>query len=79
MEYPFFFFFQMKCHCNVFIGRCSLYGLWGNATLGGKTLQLRALDWDVDGGLQDYPVITIYHPTTSKLGHPFANVAWAGM
>jgi len=42
-------------------------------------LQLRALDWDVDGGLQDYPVITIYHPTTSKLGHPFANVAWAGM
>ncbi len=63
---------------NVIIGRCSLYGLWGNATLGGKTLQLRALDWDVDGGLQDYPVITIYHPTTSKLGHPFANVAWAG-
>ncbi|CAF0778657.1 unnamed protein product [Adineta steineri] len=59
-------------------GRCSLYGLWGNATLGGKTLQLRALDWDVDGGLQDYPVITIYHPLTSKLGHPFANVAWAG-
>ncbi|CAF1996258.1 unnamed protein product [Rotaria magnacalcarata] len=59
-------------------GRCSLYGLWGNATLGGKTLQLRALDWDVDAGLQDYPVVTIYHPGTSKLGHPFANVAWAG-
>ena len=59
-------------------GRCSLYGLWGNATLGGKTLQLRALDWDVDGGLQDYPVVTIYHPRTSKLGHAFTNVAWAG-
>ncbi|CAF1607958.1 unnamed protein product [Rotaria sp. Silwood1] len=59
-------------------GRCSLYGLWGNATLGGKTLQLRALDWDVDAGLQDYPVVTIYHPRTSKLGHTFANVAWAG-
>jgi len=41
-------------------------------------LQLRALDWDTDGGLQDYPVITIYHTLTSKLGHPFANVAWAG-
>ncbi len=55
-----------------------MYGLWGNATLGGKTLQLRALDWDTDGGLQDYPVIAIYHPRTSKLGHPFANVGWAG-
>ncbi len=55
-----------------------MYGLWGNATLGGKTLQLRALDWDTDGGLQDYPVIAIYHPRTSKLGHPFANIAWAG-
>jgi exportin-7 len=41
-------------------------------------LQLRALDWDTDGGLQDFPVITIYHPRTSKLGHAFANVAWAG-
>jgi hypothetical protein len=61
------------------LGRCSLYGLWGKATLGGKTLQLRALDWDTDGGLQDDPVITIYHPATAKLGHAFANVAWAGM
>ncbi len=41
-------------------------------------MQLRALDWDTDGGLQDYPVITIYHPRTTKLGHSFANVAWAG-
>jgi exportin-7 len=62
----------------LFVGQCSFYGLWGKATLGGKTLQLRALDWDVDSGLQDYPVITIYHPRTTKLGHAFANVAWAG-
>ncbi|CAF0846202.1 unnamed protein product [Adineta steineri] len=59
-------------------GRCSLFGLWGNATMGGKTLQLRALDWDTKGGLQDFPVITIYHPRSEKLGHAFANVAWAG-
>ncbi|CAF2808927.1 unnamed protein product [Rotaria sp. Silwood2] len=59
-------------------GRCSLYGLWGNATFGSKTLQLRALDWDTQGGLQDFPVVTIYHPRSSKLGHAFANVAWAG-
>lgn len=30
-------------------GSCSMYGAWGNATAGGKTLQLRALDWDTDG------------------------------
>ncbi|CAF3751538.1 unnamed protein product [Rotaria sordida] len=56
-------------------GRCSLYGLWGNATLQSKTLQLRALDWDTQGGLQDFPVVTIYHPRSPKLGHAFANVA----
>lgn len=27
-------------------GDCSMIGAWGNATAGGKTLQLRALDWD---------------------------------
>jgi hypothetical protein len=62
----------------LFVGQCSFYGLWGKATLGGKTLQLRALDWDVDSGIQDNPVITIYHPRSTKLGHTFANVAWAG-
>lgn len=32
-------------------GSCSMYGAWGNATasIGGKLLQLRALDWDVEG------------------------------
>lgn len=68
----------MKRNFLIDLGRCSLYGLWGKATLGGKTLQLRALDWDTDGGLQDYPVVTIYHPQSEKLGHAFANVAWAG-
>lgn len=29
-------------------GACSMFGAWGAAT-GGGTLQLRALDWDVDG------------------------------
>lgn len=59
-------------------GGCSLYGAWGNATLNGNVLQLRALDWDTHAGLQDYPLVTIYHPLNSKLGYPFANVGWAG-
>ena len=29
-------------------GDCSLIGAWGSATKDGKTLQLRALDWDTD-------------------------------
>jgi isopenicillin-N N-acyltransferase-like protein len=60
-------------------GSCSFYGLFGSATLGGKTLQLRALDWDTGAGLQNHPTVTVYHPTTaSGLGVPFANVGWAG-
>jgi hypothetical protein len=57
---------------------CSYYGAWGKATLGGKTLQMRAFDWDMDAGLQNFPVITVYHPLSPKLGHTFTNVAWAG-
>ncbi|CAF1338626.1 unnamed protein product [Adineta steineri] len=57
---------------------CSYFGAWGKATLGGKTLQLRAFDWDMSADLQAYPVITIYHPRSSKLGHTFTNIAWAG-
>ncbi|CAF1459718.1 unnamed protein product [Rotaria sordida] len=59
-------------------GHCSLYGVWGKATLNGKTLQMRTFDWDIDAGLQDYPVITIYHPRSPTLGHTFTNIAWAG-
>eukprot|EP00038_Savillea_parva_P029587 m.72054 g.72054 ORF g.72054 m.72054 type:complete len:452 (-) comp8758_c0_seq1:77-1432(-) len=59
-------------------GSCSMYGAWGSATAStGKTLQLRALDWDVDGPFKDYPEIVIYHPNEGD-GHPFANIAWSG-
>mmetsp|Transcript_131156 Transcript_131156/g.184994 ORF Transcript_131156/g.184994 Transcript_131156/m.184994 type:complete len:443 (-) Transcript_131156:72-1400(-) len=59
-------------------GSCSMYGAWGSATAStGKLLQLRALDWDVDGPFKDYPEIVIYHPT-SEYGHAFANIAWSG-
>jgi hypothetical protein len=68
---------------NVFFsfysGHCSYYGAWGNATLGGKTLQMRAFDWDMDANIQEYPVITVYHPRSPKLGHTFTNIAWAGI
>lgn len=59
-------------------GRCSMFGAWGNATAFGKTIQLRALDWDDQGPLQDYATVVVYHPMNSTLGHAFANVGWAG-
>ncbi|CAF3637461.1 unnamed protein product [Rotaria sordida] len=45
-------------------GRCSLYGLWGNATLQSKTLQLRALDWDTQGGY----IATLTGMSSTRLG-----------
>jgi hypothetical protein len=59
-------------------GACSFYGLSKTATAGGKTLQLRALDWDTSAGLQNHPTITIYHPESEAMGYGFANVGWAG-
>lgn len=62
-------------------GRCSMFGAWGNATRsnGGKLLQLRALDWAVDGPFKNYPQITIYHSTDKATqGYSFANVGWSG-
>ena len=61
-------------------GSCSMYGAWNTATEKGKTLQLRALDWNVDGPFQDYPQVTVYHSNSpdSPNGQSFANVGWSG-
>jgi len=42
---------------------CSLMAAWGSATEGGKTYQFRNLDWNMDTGMQDFPVVAIYNPT----------------
>jgi len=63
---------------------CSMFGAWGQAikNTDGTLVQLRALDWNVDGPFQKYPVVTVYHPDSQTGaqpgGHAFANVAWAG-
>jgi hypothetical protein len=55
---------------------CSMLGAWGQATSSSSaTIQLRALDWDVGGPLQNAPTVVIYHPDS---GHTFANVGWSG-
>eukprot|EP00698_Gefionella_okellyi_P003886 TRINITY_DN135_c0_g1_i1.p1 TRINITY_DN135_c0_g1~~TRINITY_DN135_c0_g1_i1.p1 ORF type:complete len:449 (+),score=102.01 TRINITY_DN135_c0_g1_i1:33-1379(+) len=56
-------------------GACSMFGAAGSATPDGNLLQLRALDWDVDGPFKDYPQLTVYHPAGSNA---FINVGWTG-
>lgn len=58
-------------------GDCSMYGAWGAATAGGKTLAMRALDWDTDMPAVQYPTVFIYHPAEGD-GHAFANVGFVG-
>jgi len=61
-------------------GSCSMYGAWGaaTATLDGRLLQLRALDWSVDGPFKNTPQVTVYHSSDSEEGHTFANIGWSG-
>ena len=70
-----------------------MFGANKTATATGGLLQLRALDWDVDGTcsnflkvlstfmylgpFKNYPQITVYHPSEGN-GHDFANVGWTG-
>jgi len=56
---------------------CSLYAAWGKATAGGDLYQLRNLDWAMDTGLQDYPVVAIYNPADG--GNRHATIGFAGM
>lgn len=55
---------------------CSQYAAWGNATADGDLFQMRNLDWTMGLGVQDYPVVVIYHPND---GHKHAVVGFAGM
>ena len=72
--------YQMILRLNLFAevtkASCSFFGAWGPATVGGKTFQLRALDYDTVGPFKDYHVIQIYHPTDG--GHPFGMLGWPG-
>ena len=55
---------------------CGLYALWGAATVGGDLFQLRNLDWTMDAGVQEHPVVAIYHPDD---GYRHAVIGFAGM
>eukprot|EP00456_Euglypha_rotunda_P054509 TRINITY_DN4407_c0_g1_i22.p1 TRINITY_DN4407_c0_g1~~TRINITY_DN4407_c0_g1_i22.p1 ORF type:complete len:297 (+),score=47.79 TRINITY_DN4407_c0_g1_i22:115-1005(+) len=55
-----------------------MFGAWGAAIPSNYSLlQLRSLDWDMDGPFRDYPQLTVYHPNDGN-GHPFVNVGYSG-
>ena len=55
---------------------CSLMVSWGEATVGGETYQIRNLDWTLETGIQDFPVIAVYEPED---GYAHAVVGFAGV
>ncbi|MCP4640588.1 MAG: BACON domain-containing protein [bacterium] len=55
---------------------CSLFAAWGAATANGETIQMRNLDWTMDAGVQNWPIVAMYHPTD---GNMHAVVSFAGM
>ncbi|MGC8667539.1 MAG: C45 family autoproteolytic acyltransferase/hydrolase [Chthonomonadales bacterium] len=55
---------------------CSFFAAYGPATKGGELVQIRALDYTTDAGIQKYPALKIYMP---ERGVPFVNVGWAGI
>ena len=56
-------------------GHCSWFGAWDEATENGNTIQLRSLDWDVNGPFKNYPALTVYHPDD---GNDFVNIGFTG-
>jgi hypothetical protein len=55
--------YQLLLRLNMFPeitkASCSFFGAWGDATVDGSTIQLRALDYDTVGPFKDYPQVTI--------------------
>ena len=45
---------------------CGLFALWGAATVNGDLYQMRNLDWTMDAGIQEYPVVAVYNPADGK-------------
>lgn len=55
---------------------CTFFGAWGKATPNGHLIQIRALDYATEAGIQNYRAIQVYKP---KDKNPFVVVGWAGM
>jgi len=57
---------------------CTVLGAWGVATENNTLLHLRALDWDANAPISQYPSVIIYEPTEEG-SNTFANIGFAGL
>jgi len=53
-----------------------MFGAWGSATVGEKSIQLRALDWETSNPFRQHPAVLVEHPTDG--GHAYASVGFIG-
>lgn len=54
---------------------CANFAAWGQATVDGRLIHMRNLDWNIRAGIQDHAVVFVVAP---KGRHAFISVAWAG-
>ena len=54
---------------------CSNFAAWGRATKDGRLIHLRNLDWSIEAGIQQSPVVFVVRPEGKRA---FINVGWAG-
>jgi PKD repeat protein len=54
---------------------CSAFAAMGAATVGGHDIQLRNLDWGLEFGIQQHPLLVVYEPDN---GNKYVNVSFAG-
>jgi len=66
-----------RAHTSALLARysCSGVAAWDTATADGHLYQTRDLDWDLEAGAHEYPVIVVYLP---EHGNAHVNVAFAG-
>lgn len=55
---------------------CSMFGVWGSRTEGGRLFTGRNLDWLADMGISTYKLVTVFHPPQG-LAH--VTVGWTGI
>jgi hypothetical protein len=73
---PFDILRQIHCLPLLMPYSCSSIAAWGAATADGHLYQTRNLDWDLEAGAHEFPVIVLYLPNQ---GHPHALPTFAGV
>lgn len=63
---------------ELMMASCSILGAWGPATDDNRLYHLRALDWDAEVPVSEYPSVVIYEPSEED-SNTFANIGFLGL